>query len=471
MRMHIVLIKIALLFPLFAQANLLDKVQLEELLQKRLESNLVRHDQDLRVQVKFIYRKPANLPGIALSENEEITPSTVTEGDIRSISVEIRTRLPEINKAMEEEIYNLLPIRKSRIKLKYTSLLDKPKTPVTPPVIAKDLWDISKVFSQNLSQLLIAIFAASLLLTLSFALFLHRSWTRNFKDSFGLIAKTMSETSGEEKLQSTANTQDFAENSANREANKEEISLETSGLVEIFADCYWCESDNYAHWLWTRISSVQKRELLTSWPLMRKYSDYFVSKEPQAQTEHLHPYYISPEVLCSYSQDVLQSELKKSPDLWLRLSPLRQKNLHVPISDKLRIVKKGETPPLPKLRNFSQERSLPLVAALGDLSFQDEKTLIAQPELVPQELRPQFSSLVWLTLQPKDYVESILSQYDAPSLATAWVGDESILSILEECLPEKKRKMVQSYVRKMKPSKKSRVYQELVKAGWHRESA
>lgn len=459
-----------------ASANMLDKVQLEEAIQRRIETHLKIYDNDLQARVRFVYKNPIALPGTTLAENEDLSPNVISESDIRGIEIEIQTKLSQISDEMQKDIYTLIPIRKSRIKLKYLPWREKSVNTEPPPLVAKDFWDISKSITNDFSKLFLLIVAGSVCLLSLLFVVLHFSQVKNSKENFGLIAKSILENINQvprgmapESQKSSALHSSEPMAISNEAAH---LELSTESLVELFADCYWCEEDAFAHWLWKNLSLDQKKQTISAWPLLKKYSLYFVSLPPEAANYHQHPYYMAPEFLAWASQEVLQKELKNNPDLWLRLSPMRQIRLQIPIAEKLRIVKKGDlSNTLPKMSAPSKERVLPMQAALGDLSFEDESTILKKPDMISSELRGQLKSLVWLSLQKPEFIQETLSRFDALSLATAWTGSPEVLQILEKQLPEKKVKLLLSYKDKVTPSKKSETYMQLFRAGLHNEAA
>jgi hypothetical protein len=77
---------------------------------------------------------------------------------------------------------------------------------------------------------------------------------------------------------------------------------------------------------------------------------------------------------------------------------------------------------------------------------------------------------VWLAQKDPETIRSTLEKYDARSLASAWIGPVEILSKLEQSLPEKKAKLLQTYRSKITPSRESAAYQALAKEGFSRAS-
>jgi hypothetical protein len=87
--------------------------------------------------------------------------------------------------------------------------------------------------------------------------------------------------------------------------------------------------------------------------------------------------------------------------------------------------------------------------------------------MVREDMRPQLKSLVWLSLRPLEYRKMVLAQYSAEQLAEAWIGSPEVLARLMEALPEKKRLMLEGYLKTTTVSKKSSVYLRLVESGWN----
>jgi hypothetical protein len=85
--------------------------------------------------------------------------------------------------------------------------------------------------------------------------------------------------------------------------------------------------------------------------------------------------------------------------------------------------------------------------------------------MVPNELRSQIRSLVWLALKPFEFRQKALAEFSSEEIASAWSGSPEVLARLSEALPEKKRLMLEGYLQSIEVNKKAYVYSRLVEAG------
>jgi hypothetical protein len=125
------------------------------------------------------------------------------------------------------------------------------------------------------------------------------------------------------------------------------------------------------------------------------------------------------------------------------------------------------------LEKYTQEFAARLAYEneLGDLSAQDEAALYSNPTLVPEPLKENIRSLIWLAQKDDESIQKTLAKFDARSLAAAWIGPEEVLRKLQNNLPEKKLKMLQTYLEKSAPDRNSPAYQSLVDEGLKHEAA
>ncbi len=456
-----------LLFTLNSQADLLDRVQLEEAVRSRLEHALQVKDPNVRVLIRFDYKSfKQELPGTNMLETQEFSPSKIEASDIVGARVEIYTELAELPEDVKESLYKIIPVAKNKIILtsKQTQSLARN---AKKPVEASDLSQIATQSIESLAKMLFAMVAGTLLLTMSVLMYYSSRKMKEFREQFNILAKAISEGSSQsmmpyiDKAQKNESTQALSHRDI---ASFEKIPF--ISLREVFADLYWCEEDGYAHWLWKHLNSDQKTALLSDLPFMSAYSLYFVHVEEQAKRLHEHPFYLNPNSCTHLSMEVINDVISKDLSLWHQLSPIRQSKIHMSLETKLQAIQSRPT----KAYDYSQFKASELrplknQANWGSVSFEDEVLLFTKPDMIPDAMRVNIRSLVWLAQMPDDQIQKTLSRYDARSLASAWVAPIEVLQKLEKQLPEKKLKLLQTYKEKSLPSRQSPVYQALVDEG------
>jgi hypothetical protein len=249
--------------------------------------------------------------------------------------------------------------------------------------------------------------------------------------------------------------------------------LSIEGMVALFSDCYWTNQDPYAAWLWRKLSLAQRGAMIQAWPESAEYVKSLASVVPSGDSYHHHPYYLNPKDLRSLSQPDLASWLTRFPTGWNAVSPMRQAHLPVSFLDKLRwSTMSSDAHPadatFPKVA--SAKRNFDSISEFGEISLEDEERIFLEPDLAPEGARSKIPSLIWLANLPKQARETVLEAYSASDLAHAWVGPSGALSLLEQALPEKKRKLLESYRQTVSPSRSSPVFMELFKEGLSKAS-
>lgn len=455
-----------IIFSLTAQADIIEKMQLEDALKQRIESGLKLYDSSAHVNVSVVLKKYPFPPGTSMDENFELNPEQLEESDVISINVSIMSHEPALTPQMSEAINTSIPIKKRKITIDFKNVA-KSVSDTPPRIQAKDLSDISNSFIQNISKYLAYGLSGSLFLLVLLAIYLNQRSLKEFKNQFTNLINVLSENN----IFNAKNTEDKSQESTettlkNENALGEKLELTTDGLAELFSDCYWCEEDQYASWLWLNTTQEQKKSLLEKIPFMKEYSHYFINQMARESAYHNHPYYLEPLAFRLVSQEQISQELKKQPGLWASLSPMRQKLLSIPIKDRLRLVNSTSTQfDIKSLKPSTKYRTLEHQADWGTMSLEDEAIIFKDPQMVPPAFRKNIKSLAWLCLHESSFIESTLAQFDARELATAWIAAPEVLQKLEQHLPEKKLKLVKTYCEKVTSSKNSACYQALVKAG------
>lgn len=239
--------------------------------------------------------------------------------------------------------------------------------------------------------------------------------------------------------------------------------LSTESCLALLADCYWCEKDGYAAFIWDQLSVTQRMNVVTAWPALEKYIRHVQGVVPKDLGLHSDVNYLSPVAIHLFDNASLTEQVKRFPGLLRRLSPLRSDALGIGVEERLGLqAKAGESATLPDWTSLppSKERTLRSYPKVRLVSENGEAEAINLREL-PVEAKEQFITLAWMVQLPRERVTHLLDGFSARELAQAWVGPSALLSYLSECLAPKKRELVESYRKAVAPSRDSEVFTRL----------
>lgn len=464
---------------LFARAaDLTSRVQMENYLQTRIENLARAYDTNSQVVIRIEYKKYNNdLPGSAFNYTHGISPNTLETNDLVSIQVTlISDVIQKMSPQLEQNIFSSLPVEKNKIKLNLTAHSDQIPTPVYP-LQSNDVSQIADQFIQNLSKIILYSLLGVCLFTALIILVYARHRSKNQKQSSAEISSAL-EQIGQNGLgrqspagalaQATTTAKAFAQTgSHDASAAKDYLNeLPQSSLKELFADCYWSEQDAYAHFIWQHLSFEKKSRLISDLSFLKKYAEYFLQVMPKEQNFHSHPYYLNPVPLNHLNNSIVNSILEKNLSLWHTLSPIRQVTMQLTFDQRIKALELNVAS-LHKWdsQKASNERHLPISGQSIQLTDMEEKTLFDNIALVPEKFQSLVQSLLWLALTDEKITMEILSRYDARTLASCWVGHTDILTKLESYLPEKKLKLLRTYLERSTASKNSSAYLELSQLG------
>ncbi|MBS1970341.1 MAG: hypothetical protein JSU04_08530 [Bdellovibrionales bacterium] len=463
-----------------AQADLLDRMRLEDTLKNRIEDAFRLYDPKAKALIRFDYKTfSGTLPGTSIETQGQVNPYNIDSGDINRVTIEIFTDLEETPAEAKDYVLRVIPIEKSKVFVEYKKLKTQfPKDIPRPHLDPEALSTIAHDTMSTMAKTMGAIFGGCMLLCFGFMFHQNSKKLKEFKSQIQLLTTALSENASGPAPTPVAATkaQGSSAYGGGGGGSKEFGSLKNlqlESLKEIFADCYWCREDAYAHWLWKNIEGAQKKSLMEQFSLMKDYSLYFVTIQPHEMSYHEHPFYMDPQSLLWTSQEDLSAQIRKDFSLWHFVSPMRQQNLPLSLEERLQAV---QTKPEGKKSSFdskqqSPHRVLETKLSWGEISSEDEAALYSHPEMVPVSLRENIQTLVWLAQKDDAFIQKTLSRYDARSLASAWVGPEAVLKKLEAQLPEKKLKLLLNYREKTAPSRHSDVYASLVAEGFKNEAA
>lgn len=472
-----ILFIIALLLPLLGQADLLDRIKLEDSIRDRVEQTLRVADPNSRAIVRFDFKRfKEALPGTNVSSFQDLMPTKIETADISGITITAYTELENFPPEISDSVYSVVPFEKSKIKL------DIKKYPIavklSPRLNSKDLSDIADKSVKTFSQVMGLSLVALALLGMAF-LFIQNNRKMNiFRDQIKTLATAISEggmggarSAPMPNMTESSRISTPVDSSPGAESHLVLHRLPIQSLAELMADCYWTEQDEYAHWIWKNLETSQQSDLYTHFEKMREYSMYFVNKVPVQMVFHDHPYYLQPNKLTKISQSDLLTEFKSDLGRWHLISPLRQEFLPMDLASKLKAVQMPTPSQNWVPQKTSEARKLKTLVRWGKITIQDEKDIFDNPKMIPENFKSNIPSLVWLAQKEPTAISQVLNQFDARSLAEAWVGPEEVLAKLEQSLPEKKLKLLQTYKTQTASSRSSPVYMALVQQGLKNEAA
>jgi hypothetical protein len=502
-----------LAFVLFSNSGLASglstEVDLEVALEKRISPMVLRFDPNALIRINVTMKKiSAPLPGTAI-EVENFSGSSdgrsFSEAEIANTTVTIYTTKDPFPNFLRKEISDALTGMKATVKVSAMSdeaksslgAADQTETERNMALMKEFLENYGKQ-SRSLSIFLSVAIGLTLLIAVGVGTGVAFSLQKRGSNEMSRLVEnrlvpvlkelggTTEERGGGNKptvLQATltASPDTFKGSGGSggggggATGNAADVtSLDVGALEAILSDCYWCQFDTYAAWLWSVMSPAQRTAIYGSKKIDKEYLKLVQALPKDRYEDHLDPTYLNPPGLHLVSQDDLARWVEGFLPGFHLLSPMRQATL--PISLKTRLACAAETVDektkiLPFPEKVSQKRKIKKVQKFNDPTFEDETTILHNPSMVKEEMRPQLKSLVWLSLRQLDYRKMVLSQYSAEQLAEAWIGSPEILARLIEALPEKKRLMLEGYLKTTSASKKSPTYLRLVESGWNDEVA
>ena len=462
----------ALALPLKpAQASFSLRFDLESRIQEKVRSLVTPFDPYSQVMVTVHVKElSVELPGVGTSAvhmESNTSPTALSLDDIDSIDVSVITQLDPLPESLKKLIESAIdiPVQKKHLEFKKMPEDTMKLIPVVAPA-ANHL----AAFTDGLFKRLNWLFAFSAfgLCVLVFGMFFRRKGFKSQTEALKNIADGMKElsTSGIGSSSGAGSAPQSSPVSSPIHSNELSANdrdwiqaLGIDGLTALLSDCYWCEEDGYAAWVWKQIRPDLAQEVFKKWPRAREYFGALSGTHELASNYHHHPYYLKPLPLEDVSSDDLQTWVKHHPSIWPELSPLRQAKFSLTLMERLALNEKQSAliadilPELPKASIKTRVLHRPF--SVGKLSEQDEMAIFENPASVPVSLRSQIQSLVWVAILPESSRRELVSKIQAQGLAEIWVGPEAVLNLISEVLPEKKRTLVFEYRKKHNPSASS----------------
>lgn len=438
-----------------AHADLLDRMNLEEGFRIRIREVVKVFDPQAQVLVQFSYNGyQGTLPGTSFQYDSNVIPTNIEKRDLAGIDVRIYSNKNSFPKEVNDLIYGTLPIEKSKVHIQFQEMKAIPiieNNMISPEALDKTLQKVVKDLGYTFAGILLVALVIGVLVIVT----VNARRNRQFANEVDRIVESLKDLQwmGTGGGGNTASTSSLS----HRDVSEDSRFLSGPGgvsfsvynlrsLKAMISDCYWTEKDEYASWIWKKMDFNQRSELLGTLPYIEAYSRY-LSEIPAMPFPHFdHAYYVKPFEMSMTSQEDLAKFTRGAPVVWNLISPLRQSCLPLRLEEKLDCLKSSsgailQNPIFPT----STPRDLSVMGSWGDLSVEDEETLLKNPHVVPISMRGQIKSLVWLSLLPEEEIRLKLEQVDAKSLASAWVGPEGMLNHLETLLPDKKKELLRNY--------------------------
>jgi len=448
--------------------------KIQQRLEKRISSIVKSFDKNSSVIVKIRKKKrKVKLPLTPYTLRAEIL-SINGKLKLRYMKVSIITSMDAIPLELDEmirEVGSDYGIRKS-VQIKHVKVLPtKAETPLMG-LLSKDFelknQQISNFFKQE-QKWFIALGIGLMFILVSIVLsransnklkrVLEEQMSRLNSSIEGLGGFSGKSTASKEESHTGAVTQIEVNNSSDSIWEK----LESESLKAIFFDCYWCENDTYAKFIWQKIPIEQKISILNSNHPIRDYAHYIVELGSEDLNYVHDPYYLDPLDVNHLDNEAVSNLLKKNPAMLNKISKMRLKKLDLRAIEYLKLVNTSSTLDedisLPCLKSIlpSLPRELKLIKKFVFKSTEEEQEIINQKDH-SYETISCFPSLAWgLKLNTED-LQEILLPYTAKELANAWIAPEETLIEISHAISAKKLDLLNSYKDSVDPSRQSDVY-------------
>lgn len=470
-----VLILLICILPICVHADLLARMNLEEAFRQRIETLAKTYDSEARVLIRFDYRNAQGmLPGTSISGTDQL-PSQIDVSDIVRAHVEIYTVTADLPEDFNKTVHKLIPIPKDIINVQTRRLDIQKDAQIVKDIDAKTLNEIASRSVDTLTTKMIYLFSSMMLLIFTGCAYISHRRMKDFRAQMSLLTSAVAENAvpslGFSPESPLSVAPSYGEHLQYRINSLQGLSDQT--LIALLSDCYWCHEDGQAAWIWRRLDSKQKYRLIEAHEFLKKYSYSLQGAKEQESSLFEDPFYYHPQNYEHLSNQDLAQVVQKNFSLWHLLSPLRQNQLPLPLEKKLAIrgsshnVSSYDFSKLPK----SSERVLGKESVVTNISLDDEIKILENPEIIPKNQRKYVPTLVWLAQKDSEALKSILAKYDARTLASAWIAPEDTLKKLEACLPERKAKMVRSYLTRSLPTRNSGAFRNLYLEGLHEDAA
>ena len=420
--------------------------RLEESLENRLLPLIQHFDKDAFVIVRA-------------SPLSKSTPMAMTPFELRDMSVEGTSGDPAIRRV---DVYVLtsareLPHDLSDAIRRICSGPDE-KTPVnikiepfTVPAMTSNSWIVT--FMSNWGAISLGLL--TLIIFASLVGYLGLRISKGLQ-SIGEMGSRSGAPSYDAQAMNARINQLTAQSGHNSESNQESVAVALGrfpleSCIAILTDCYWGQFDGYASFIWARLPFPMRKVMMEKANWLEDYTSYLAGY-PEQDMHCLHdPAYITPMPFFRNDNAGITSLVRQYPILLNRLSNLRTAGLDLSLREKVemfRLAKTQRDAPMPKFQPLAPSPRRIFGVRFGSvarLDVKDERELLQMKDL-ELEFVERIPSLGWLLRLSRKDVERILTRIPAKDLAAAWVGPPEILKRIGQCLPEKKRELLASYL-------------------------
>jgi hypothetical protein len=457
------------------------KLELENKIAEKVRSILSQVDLQSQVIVEVRLKKiSTKLPGTGsevVDMFSEGQSQTIDLDDIERIDVKVLSRLPELPKTIQKQIQDSF-FGQKRVAIKYEKMTDNVSKILNQreeyetqqkeivQSISSNLSEISgvtKSLKNTLIWLMVGLFWVGIIvywLSGRRAISHYKMMAEVFAEKIGAKLNRPEDDRNVIDLNQRMQLNQPHESESQAQLSHESQRLEmmsSVSLAALISDCYWCEEDGYAVWLWNHMSPQKRREILGVWPKADSYVRSLARVPAHMLQHHNHLHYLKPLPVLDVSQADLKFWVGRYPGAWNMISPLRQSHMDYSLKEKIEFSRQAPAgdilSKLPKPSSASRDLEMPL--EIGLLTEEDEMAILAMPESVPDHLRPDIPSLVWVALLPPQEREILLSGVSAHFLAEVWVGPHEVLSKLQEVMPEKKWTLLSDYLQRVSPRRDS----------------
>lgn len=450
----------------------LELSQIRRDIQQRLEQIIKTQDENASADVIFSFKKPKKKNKI---ENpfilSTIDPKEVEGKEIRSIRISIFSRFTKktIPKDLEKKLRAITREYAKSYSFTYNEKL----------VSKASFTDQLKELNLFEAAILCSLLGVILIISIGAGVMFFRRKSRK-SDNLGDVItdsvsslksaiETLAASQGmRDEFPQTSKPMSFEINTGSDSFMKD---LNIESLEEIFMDCYWCEEDEYASFLWTKLDISRKSKILSRNKLMGDYANYISNLEGIDTGNINETYYFNPLGLGSIDNEGLTKLIKKYKSVFHLLPKVRVANLKIDASEKrvLMLTKFSKQDTELELQNINwdeykttRSRSFDSSHVFYFESLEEEEKFFDEGK-VDFTLVKSFPSLVWLTYLREDDILDILDPFTAKELAIAWEGPENVLIKLESVLPEKKVELLKSYQSQVESKRESPIFMEIVR--------
>ena len=243
--------------------------------------------------------------------------------------------------------------------------------------------------------------------------------------------------------------------------------LDDGGLAALLRDCYWCQEDGYAVFLWRRLSGERRARLIKGDLSLKEYLASCRENKAVNLDFEDDPYYLEPLPIEHLSLDSLCELVRAEPSLYAALPRMRQRALPLTFAERFSfsqssvVLVRRTAEQLCRAHPDSPKR---VIASHFDVQIKSERDEL---EILPLigELPIQFAlsspSLVWIRRVDKQSVAKILTRFNARELASAWSAPEEILKEMLELLSAEKRELLTEHLKRIPADRFGLTYRSL----------